>query len=100
MFLRSFLKGAPLVTAALASQWVCAEEKKKNLINQTYLWGNGVYQARPDALLQFHNFTPKKIKNLPKNLVHIEFGEYYEAGIDAEGELHVWLAQVMDANVE
>jgi len=38
------------------------------------MWGNGVYQARPDALLQFQNFTPKKITNLPSNLIHLEFG--------------------------
>ena len=98
MFLRSFRKGIPLFMAAFSSLLICAEEKK-NIKTQTYLWGNGVYQARPDALLQFHNFRPKRIKNLPDNLVCIEFGEYYEAGIDANGGLHVWLAQELDANL-
>jgi len=36
--------------------------KKKR---QVYIWGNGIYQARPDAILQFHNFFPKKIIGLP-----------------------------------
>jgi hypothetical protein len=59
--------------------YYCLEQKKKY---DTYIWGNGYYQARPDAILQFKNFTPKLIKNLPDNLVHITFGEYYDAGID------------------
>lgn len=62
------------------------------------MWGNGVYQARPDALLQFKNFSPKKITNLPDNLVKLEFGEYYEAGIDEKGGLWIWKTQTMDAN--
>ena len=65
-----------------------------------FIWGNGVYQARPDALLQFHNFTPKRITNLPDNLVSLAFGEYYEGGIDSEGGLWVWRTQEIDANKE
>jgi len=53
--------------------FICKEKEK----HEVYLWGNGIYQARPDALLQFKNFTPKKITNLPDNLVKLEFGEYY-----------------------
>lgn len=62
------------------------------------MWGNGYYQARPDAILQFKNFTPKHIKNLPDNLVHLEFGEFYEAGIDLDGNVFIWDVQNMDAN--
>ena len=64
------------------------------------MWGNGVYQARPDALLQFKNFQPKKITNLPDNLTCLEFGEYYEAGIDQTGGLWIWRSQTMDSNLD
>lgn len=64
------------------------------------MWGNGVYQARPDALLQFKNFFPKKITNLPDNLISLEFGEYYEAGIDEKGGLWIWRTQTVDSNMD
>jgi len=48
--------------------------------------------------LQFKNFTPKLIKNLPDNLKSIEFGEYYDAGIDEQGNLYIWDSQNIDAN--
>ena len=56
--------------AATSLPFMCANKPK----NEVYLWGNGVYQARPDALLQFRNFHPKRITNLPDNLVKLEFG--------------------------
>jgi hypothetical protein len=31
-----------------------SEDQPKQTL--TYIWGNGYYQARPDALLQFKNF--------------------------------------------
>lgn len=74
----------------------CAQKRK----NEVYMWGNGVYQARPDALLQFKNFSPKKITNLPDNLVRLQFGEYYEAGIDDQNNLWIWLAQTLDSNID
>lgn len=97
MFLKSIIRGAPVAIAALTSRLLCKQEDPQNRI---YMWGNGAYQARPDALLQFQNFTPKMITNLPNNLVKIEFGEYYEAGIDSTGALYVWNSQNMDANLE
>jgi hypothetical protein len=42
--------------------------------HEAYIWGNGYYQARPDALLQFHNFVPKVINNLPNDLQRLFFG--------------------------
>lgn len=50
--------------AATSLPFLCADKRK----NEVYIWGNGVYQARPDALLQFKNFSPKRITNLPDNL--------------------------------
>jgi hypothetical protein len=76
MFFRSIFKQLPLFAGIMASSmlpFICKEKEK----HEVYLWGNGIYQARPDALLQFKNFTPKKITNLPDNLVKLEFGEYY-----------------------
>jgi uncharacterized protein involved in tolerance to divalent cations len=32
--------------------------------------------------------------------VQLEFGEFYEAGIDSTGSLYVWNSQIMDANLE
>jgi hypothetical protein len=84
-----------VLLAATAPRLFCKEEVR----HQPYLWGNGVYQARPDALLQFQNFTPKRMTNLPQGLVHLELGEYFEAGIDNEGNLFVWSTQLTDANL-
>ena len=84
--------GTSLLTT---KQHFCAQNKKKY---DTYIWGNGYYQARPDAILQFKNFVPKHIKNLPDNIAHIEFGEYYDAGIDEAGNLYIWDSQTVDAN--
>lgn len=67
---------------------------------EVYIWGNGSYQARPDALLQFYNFTPKKINNLPDDLDYLAFGEYYEGGIDIKGNLYIWERKSIDANFE
>ena len=82
-------------SAFITKKYLCAQNKKKY---DTYIWGNGYYQARPDAILQFKNFTPKLIKNLPDNLKHIEFGEYYDAGVDDQGNLYIWDSQNIDAN--
>ena len=69
MLFRNLIKGAAFM-AASSLPLFCASKKK----NEVYIWGNGIYQARPDALLQFRNFTPKKITNLPDNLIKLEFG--------------------------
>ena len=66
MMFRNLLKGAAFM-AASSLPIFCAPKTK----NQVYIWGNGIYQARPDALLQFRNFTPKKITNLPDNLTKL-----------------------------
>lgn len=96
MLFRAILRSLPLAVAVAAPKLLCKEQPK----HQVYLWGNGVYQARPDALLQFQNFTPKKMANLPAGLVQLELGEYFEAGIDGEGTLFVWRTQQLDANLE
>ena len=69
MLFRNLIKGTALM-AATSLPFLCAPKRK----NEVYIWGNGVYQARPDALLQFKNFTPKKITNLPDNLISLTFG--------------------------
>lgn len=89
-------KFAPLVGLLTTTSFICKEKNE----NKTYIWGNGFYQARPDALLQFQNFCPKLITNLPKNLVQLEFGHYFEAGIDSEGVLYIWDKHVIDSNLE
>lgn len=66
MFLKTLIRGAALMAASSLPLY-CAEKRK----NEVYMWGNGVYQARPDALLQFKNFFPKKIANLPDNLISL-----------------------------
>lgn len=79
---------------------VATKEKEKPSKTVSYIWGNGVYQARPDALLQFKNFEPKRIANLTgdKSMRLLRFSEYYEAGIDTEGRLYLWPSKVLDSN--
>lgn len=84
------------LAACLTFSTVTANTNKKN--HEVYIWGNGNYQARPDALLQFKNFIPKKITNLPKNLVSLHFGLHYEAGIDKDGRLYIWDKHEVDSN--
>lgn len=93
MLLRKILRGAAML-ASVSLPYGCLDHRK----NEVYIWGNGVYQARPDALLQFQNFVPKKINNLPSNMISLSFGEYYEGGIDEKGGLWVWKTQEVDAN--
>ena len=62
MFSRLFMRGIGLASMLLIPTAYC---KKKRSV---YIWGNGYYQARPDAILQFQNFYPKKIEGLPENL--------------------------------
>lgn len=91
LFTRFLIAGSSVVLPAVA----CKEPKK-----EVYIWGNGVYQARPDALLQFKNFSPKRIDNLPADLVALAFGEYYEGGITSKGELFIWETQTLEANLD
>lgn len=95
MFRKLALRTAIATTSLLFGNVFCKERK-----HEVYIWGNGVYQARPDALLQFHNFYPKKIENLPKDLVSLHFGELYEAGIDSKGQLYIWDKHEVDANYD
>ena len=67
MFLKTLIRGGAALMATSTLPLWCADKRK----NEVYMWGNGVYQARPDALLQFKNFSPKKITNLPDNLVRL-----------------------------
>lgn len=57
MFKRIALRTALAATSMLMTSTVFCKNNKSDV----YIWGNGYYQARPDALLQFQNFTPKKI---------------------------------------
>lgn len=66
--------------------------------NQQYIWGNGVYQPRPSTLLQFHNYTPKAITNLPKAIQIFVFGQGVEIGIDDKGVMYCWDQQIIDSN--
>jgi hypothetical protein len=88
---RAAILAVPLLLGSLS----CNESK-----NSVYIWGNGHYQARPDALLQFQNYYPKKIENLPPNIVSLYFGEFCEAGIDQKGQLYVWNKKEIDANYD
>jgi Alpha-tubulin suppressor and related RCC1 domain-containing proteins len=69
---------------------------------KTYIWGNGVYQPRPDAAMRFKNFEPKLIKSFlgPNNLnmIDIAFGEHCEGGITTNKEVYIWQKHVMDAS--
>ena len=73
MFKRLAMKTALAAASVMMGGPIYCKTQK----NDTYIWGNGYYQARPDALLQFHNFYPKKIDNLPSDLAQLFFGEFY-----------------------
>lgn len=91
------LSGVVLLSSPAA---VLAKEREKQGKTVSYIWGNGVYQARPDALLQFRNFEPKRITTLTgdKSMRMLRFSEYYEAGIDTQGRLYVWPIKPLDSN--
>jgi len=86
MFKKLISKSLLAATSVLFSSSIFCHPQK----NETYIWGNGYYQARPDALLQFLNFYPKKVNNLPPDIVQLYFGEHYEAGIDSKDQLYIW----------
>ncbi|KAL4490241.1 hypothetical protein ABPG72_004280 [Tetrahymena utriculariae] len=103
--------GVSLVAAIFLSN----ENPVQNLLNnknksdqipptKTYIWGNGIYQARPDALLQYKNFEPKLIKTFQgkenKNMKEIIFGEHNEAGIDINGYIYAWKKPTLEANYQ
>lgn len=94
MFPKIALRTAIAATSIMLGNILCKDKKQ-----DIYIWGNGNYQARPDALLQFKNFSPKKILNLPVNLISLHFGEYFEAGIDDKGNLFIWDKHEVDANL-
>ena len=95
MFAKNLIRGFSTLMALSAPTLLCADKKKQKI----YMWGNGVYQARPDAIMQFKNLQPKQIKNLPDNIKHIEMGEFYDAGIDSNGKLIIWDKAVIDSSV-
>lgn len=86
-----------LITAPM----IYTKSKDKPKKTATYIWGNGYYQARPDALLQFKNFEPKLIKNFSgdKSLKLLRFSPYFEAGIDIKGNLLIWPSKALDSNL-
>src|SRR5688572_6429111 len=63
-----------------------------NLQTKTYIWGNGIYQARPDAAMRFRNFEPKLIKTFLGakniNLKDVAFGDFHEGGISTQGNAY------------
>jgi len=71
---------------------------------ETFIWGNGIYQARPDAPISFKNFEPKLIKTFSGdknvNLKDVAFGEYHEAGIGVDGNVYIWRKHVIDSAME
>jgi hypothetical protein len=61
------------------------------------MWGNGLYNPRPDHpedFMDFSNFRPKLIKPFSEvggpNLVDLAFGTNQGAGLDDRGKLWVW----------
>ena len=79
------------------------EEQKTPTRTKTYIWGNGVYQPRPDALFRFRNFEPKLIKTFsgPENInfKEIYFGEHHECGIDLNGDVYIWNKHKLDSSI-
>ncbi|EGR26934.1 phosphatidylinositol 3- and 4-kinase family protein, putative [Ichthyophthirius multifiliis] len=79
------------------------QAKKGIQKTKTFIWGNGIYQPRPEATLQFKNFEPKLIEDFQGqkngiNLQEIIFTEKNEFGIDINGQIYVWPTQKLDAN--
>ena len=73
---------------------------------QTYLhmWGNGLYKPRlgyPNDIMNFENFTPKLIKNFSEpsspQLTKLTIGSRFEAGIDANGQVHIWNKHIINS---
>ena len=94
MFSRLFTKSLGLASLLLIPTVACKTKR------EVYIWGNGFYQARPDAILQFRNFVPKKIQGLPANLTKLVFSEFYEGAIDEEGQLYLWDKKNIDSNYD
>lgn len=92
------LVGAAGVLLTLPTLYAKGKDKPKN--TTTYIWGNGFYQARPDAILQFKNLEPKRITTFTgdMSLQKLRFSEHFEAGIDLKGNLHIWPAKRLDSN--
>ena len=78
-------------------------KEKQQECTKTYIWGNGIFQPRPDATLRFLNFEPKLIKNFlgdkNPNFKQVTFGEYHEGGIDINGNLYIWKKHILDASL-
>jgi hypothetical protein len=71
MFYRSLFQKLPLFAGALLASVLGTNSRCDENNNNVFIWGNGYYQARPDAIMQFQNFIPKKVVNLPKKLVKL-----------------------------
>lgn len=77
--------------------------KSENSQTKTFIWGNGNYQARPDAYVQFNNFEPKLIKSFggdKPNMRKIFFGDHHEGGIDTLGNAYLWKKHILNSSVE
>ena len=77
-------------------------QKVKHLPTKTYIWDNGIFQPRPDAVLRFLNFEPKLITTFigdkNPNFKQVIFGEYHEGRVDINGNLYVWDKHLLDAS--
>ncbi|CAG9330535.1 unnamed protein product [Blepharisma stoltei] len=69
-----------------------------------HLWGNGIYDPRPghpEDLLNFTNFTPRKIANFQDksspNLVKVSFGTTHEVGLDDKGDIYIWPIHIVNS---
>lgn len=74
------------------TDFLFSSEKKDP--TKTYIWGNGLYQARPGAALTFKNYFPKLIETFSGkdnvNLGFINFNKDFEVGLDTTGCVYIW----------
>lgn len=74
--------------------------------NDTYLWGNGTYQSKPDSVPKFPNYFPKKQKvakdsndkvhNSP-DLVDVVYYSSFLLGVDKKGNLWKFKNKTIEA---
>jgi hypothetical protein len=105
MFGKIFTKKKISLTLAASSfllySYTSHSESKQT---KTFIWGNGNYQARPDAYIQFNNFEPKLIKSFlgrdKVNMKKIFFGDHHEGGIDLQGNAYIWKKHILNSTAE
>lgn len=90
------------LSIGLPSYYLCQSDKIINFgfesndkdPSKTYIWGNGLYQARPGAGLSFKNYFPKLIETFTgKDNLNLEYwsaNRYFEVGLDSNGCVYMW----------